>query len=589
MVQGAIKRKGGIFLVRLLRFLKGYEKESIIGPLFKLFEACLELSVPLIMASIIDDGIKNNDTAYIVRMGGLLILMGFLGLVCSVIAQYFAAKAAFGFGTALRRKVFETINGFTYTELDKIGTSTLVNRTITDITQVQSGVNFGLRLFLRSPFIILGSLILSFLLDVQLALIFVAITPLLAIVIWALMRFTMPIYKRAQGQLDKLALLTRESLLGVRVIRAFSRQEQEIEHFSSENSTLRQTQLKGGSISALMNPLTYVLVNIGILLLLQQGAFAVNFGRISQGDLVALVNYMNQILLALVALSNLIVTVGKSFAGAVRINEILDTAPSFSSGNKEAFPKAGVPSVEFRDVSFGYGGNEVLSHISFSVLPGETIGIIGGTGAGKSTLVNLIPRFYAPTKGTILFHGLPLEQWDFTSLRRRMGIVPQKAVLFEGTIASNLRWKAPNASDEQLWKALDIAQASDFVKKLEHHLESDVLKGGSNFSGGQRQRLSIARALSGPSDLLILDDSTSALDYATDAKLRQALQKEKQPLQTILLVSQRVACVRNANRILVLDDGKLVGFGTHKQLLEQCPVYREICLSQLSKEEVEQG
>lgn len=572
-------------MFQLIRYLKGYEKESIIGPLFKLFEACLELCVPLIMASMIDIGIHTQNTAYILKMGGLLVLMGVLGLICSMVAQYFAAKAAFGFGTALRRTMFEHINHLTYKELDSIGTATLINRLIPDINQVQSGVNLTLRLFLRSPFIVLGSLILAFFLDVQLALIFVIITPLLALVIWGIMKATMPIYKKAQKQLDKIALLLRENLSGVRVIRAFSRQKQEVEQFADSSNELCDTQLHAGKFSALLNPLTYVLVNLGILALLYQGAFAVDSGRISQGNLVAFINYMSQILLALIALSNLIVSITKSFACANRINEILDTSPSFESPKATPALDKTKPCVEFRSVSFGYGGTPALQNISFSALAGQTIGIIGGTGCGKSTLVNLIPRFYTHNSGEILIHGIPLEQWNLTDLRQQIGIAAQKNILFSGTIRSNLCLKKPNATDTELWHALKIAQAAEFVSKLEKTLDSPVLQGGTNFSGGQRQRLTIARALVGNPSILIFDDSTSALDYTTDAKLRQALTEKTQNGKTIFLVSQRIMCVKNADLILVLENGALAGCGTHEELSKHCSIYQEICLSQLKQKE----
>lgn len=574
-------------MFRLIRYLKGYEKESIIGPLFKLLEACFELVVPLIMAAIIDVGIHNRDTGYILRMGGLLVLMGVLGLSCSITAQYFAAKAAFGFGTALRRDMFQHINRLSYAELDSIGASTLVTRVTGDINQAQSGVNLVLRLFLRSPFIVAGALVLSFVIDARLGLIFLVVTPVMALVIFGIMRITMPIYKLAQKQLDRVLLLTRENLSGVRVIRAFSRQQEELDRFAEANSALRSTQLRVGGISALLNPLTYVLVNLGILVLLQQGAVAVDGGRISQGDLVALVNYMNQILLALVALANLIVSFTKALASGNRINEILDTQPSFTDEKAtRSRPVEGAPRVEFRDVSFGYGGSSALSHISFKAWPGQTIGIIGGTGAGKSSLVHLIPRFYEASEGQVLVDGIDVKDQPFHQLRHHIGIVPQRAVLFRGTIRSNLRWRDEQAGDEELWRALRIAQASEFVEQKPHKLDTTITQAGKNLSGGQRQRLTIARALVGNPDIVILDDSASALDYATDARLRHALATELAGC-TVFVVSQRAASIKHADLILVLDDGQLAGAGTHSQLLKSCPVYREICLSQLSKEEVE--
>lgn len=572
----------------MIKYLKGYEKESVVGPLFKLLEACFELAVPLIMANIIDVGIKNSDTGYILRMGGLLVLLGALGLACSVTAQYFAAKAAFGFGTALRRDVFAHVGRLNHAELDELGTSTLITRITGDINQAQSGVNLMLRLFLRSPFIVLGALVMSFWLDAKLALIFLCVTPVLALVIFGIMRVTTPLYRAAQKQLDQVSLLTREGLTGVRVVRAFSRQGEQQRRFDDANASLRATQLRVGRVSALLNPLTYVLVNLGILVLIRQGAFVVDTGRLSQGDLIALVNYMNQILLALVALATLIVTFTKAIASGGRVWEVLTVRPSFTDEGAQAQqPQPGAPKVEFCGVAFGYGGGEeALSGISFAAQPGQTVGVIGGTGAGKSTLVNLIPRFYEAAQGQVLVDGADVRRYPLAQLRGQIGIVPQKAVLFKGTIRSNLLWRKPDATEEELWQALETAQAAEFVRQKPQGLDAPVLQGGKNFSGGQRQRLTIARALVGGPSILILDDSSSALDYATDAALRRALAREAAG-STLFLVSQRAASIKNADLILVLDDGRLVGAGRHGELVKHCEVYREICHSQLSNEEVE--
>jgi len=572
----------------LLKYLRDYRKESIIGPLFKLLEACFELIVPVVMARVIDVGIKNGDAPYILRMGLLLIFFGILGLVCSVTAQYFAAKAAYGFGTGLRRDLFFHINSLSFAELDQAGTSTLITRITGDINQVQSGVNLVLRLFLRSPFIVIGALIASFLINIRLSLIFLAAVPLLSGVIYLIMKLNIPIYKTVQKHLDRISLITRENLMGARVIRAFSRQEEEQERFCEENAVLRKAQLLAGKIAALLNPATYVLVNLAIVVLLWYGGKEVDTGTLTQGEVIALVNYMTQILLALVALATLIVSFTKATASAARVNEIFTYQPSVQEpGGSLAVPVPGAPKVAFSEVSFRYGGAEedALGQICFSVKPGQTIGIIGGTGAGKSTLMHVLCRFYDPTGGDVQIDGVPLSAYPFSQLRQKIGIVPQRAVLFRGTIRENMRWRKQEASDEEIWRALRIAQAEAFVRSKPEGLDTMVMQEGKNFSGGQRQRLTIARALVGDPEILILDDSASALDFSTDARLRRALREETRGM-TVFFISQRASSLEHADRILVLDDGRLVGSGTHTELLEACAVYREICLSQLSEEEV---
>lgn len=579
-------------MFKLAGYLRNYKKESIIGPLFKLLEACFELIVPLVMASMIDIGIKNADVPYIWKMGGLLVFFGVLGLTCSLTAQYFAAKAAMGFGTELRRDMFDHINGLSYTELDKIGTSTLVTRITSDINQAQAGVNLLLRLFLRSPFIVVGAVIMAFTISVRLTVIFLVAVPLLALVIYAVMAAGIPVYRRVQNKLDRVLRMTRENLTGARVVRAFARQDDEIEDFDETTRQLQKIQLLAGKISAFENPLTYTIVNLAIIAILWFGGKQVEEGMITQGEVIALVNYMTQILLALVALANLIISATKASASAIRINEVFAVTSSMQEGTKEesvhpAFEKKDDRKVTFRNVSAVYQGakEEALSGVSFSAKAGETIGIIGGTGSGKSTLVNLIPRFYDAAAGTVLVDGIDVREYTYSALRGKVGIVPQQAVLFKGTIRENIRWGREGATDEEICEALDIAQAREFVDAKPEGLDTRISQGGKNLSGGQRQRLTIARALAKKPEILILDDSASALDYATDAKLRKAIRTKTSGI-TVFLVSQRVATVRQADQILVLDDGRLVGAGTHAELLDNCPVYKEICLSQLSKEEV---
>ncbi len=573
---------------RLKKYLKGYGKESILGPLFKMLEASFELVVPIVMASIIDVGIKNKDLPYILRLGGVLVFLGLLGLACSLTAQYFAARAGMGFGTALRNDLYAHINSLSYTELDTIGTSTLITRITSDINQTQTGVNLFLRLFSRSPFIVIGALVMAFTIDVRTALIFVIAIPVLSVIIYGIILITMPIYKKVQNILDQVSLITRNNLVGSRVIRAFCRQQDEIGEFEETSKQLCNTQIHVGRISGLLNPFTYIVVNVAIIAIIWQGGYRVNEGAITQGQVIALVNYMTQILLALIALANLIVTVTKASASASRINDVFAFSCSMEEG-KGATGKndTKTPKVAFHDVTFEYkgAGAPSLSHISFQAMPGETIGIIGGTGDGKSTLVNLIPRFYDAKEGQVRIDGIDVKDYTYEELRGRIGVVPQKAMLFKGTVADNLRWGNENATENELIQAMEIAQASEFVMDKTKGLETMLSQGGSNLSGGQKQRLTIARALVGNPDILILDDSSSALDYATDAKLRQAL-KSLPGEMTIFIVSQRASSIKQADRILVLDDGNLVGIGTHEELLQSCEEYQEICYSQLSREEV---
>lgn len=576
-------------MFKLIKYLKNYKKESVIGPLFKLLEACFELLVPLVVSSIIDVGIRNQDIPYIMKMCGIMAAFGVLGLACSLTAQYFAAKAATGFGTALREDLFAHISGLSYTELDHMGTATLVTRITSDINQVQAGVNLVLRLFLRSPFIVVGAVIMAFTIDVKLALIFVVLVPVLSLVIYGIMLISIPMYKRVQGKLDRVLLLTRESLAGARVVRAFSRQEDEKREFEQESSLLMRHQLLVGKISALLNPATYVVINAAIIIVLWFGGKTVDVGGITQGELIALTNYMSQILLALIALANLIVSFTKASASASRINDTFAQRSDMEEGAAKAPEPVTDERVVFRHVDFAYKGNKnSLTDIHFSVKRGETMGIIGGTGSGKSTVVNLIPRFYDAVSGAVLVDQTNVRDYPFVQIREKIGMVPQNAVLFSGTIRENMQWRKKDASDEEIWRALSIAQARDFVEAKPEGLDTKIHQGGRNFSGGQRQRLTIARALVGEPEIVILDDSASALDFATDAKLRQAIAGNLKDT-TVFLVSQRASSIKNADQILVLDDGRQAGLGKHEELLETCSVYREICMSQLSEKELHQS
>ena len=566
---------------KLLKYMKGYGKECILGPLFKLLEAAFELFIPLVVAAIVDTGISGGDTGYIVKMCLVMIALGIVGLICAVTAQYFAATAAVGFAARLRHAVMAHIMGLSYTQIDKLGTSTMVTRMTSDINQVQNGVNLTLRLLLRSPFVVFGAMIMAFTIDVQAALVFAGVIPVLCLVVFGIMLITMPMYKRVQAGLDKVTSATRQNLAGVRVIRAFCKEADEIMEFSNNTQELTQRQLKAGSISALMNPITFVIVNLAVVILIRVGALKVDGGLLTQGLVIALYNYMSQILVELIKMANLIITMTKALACADRVASILDIQPDQENG--DAAIEAG--SVEFRNVSARYDGaaEPSLEAISFRAAPGETIGIIGGTGSGKSTLVNLIPRLYDAAEGQILIGGVDIRQLDGKQLRQHIGIVPQKSLLFKGTIRENLCWGKKNATDAELWAALDIAQAREVVKSKEGELSAAVEQGGVNFSGGQRQRLAIARALVRCPRILILDDSASALDYATDANLRMAIRKMPNP-PTTFIVSQRAASVRYADQIIVLDDGCAVGMGTHDQLLESCDIYREIYFSQFPRE-----
>ena len=576
----------------LLIYLKDYKKESIIGPLFKLLEATFELIVPVIMARIIDIGIKNQDTLYIWKMGAVLVIFGFLGLTCSLLAQYFAAKAAVGFGTALRHDLFWHIENLSHAEVDKAGSSTLVVRMTSDVNQVQSGVNLVLRLFLRSPFIVVGALVMAFTINWKAAMVFVVTVPLLAFVIYGIMVITIPLYKKVQRELDEVLLTTRENLTGVRVIRAFRTQKLERETFEHKSDVLMAIQMHVGKISASLNPLTYIIVNAGIIAVIWFGGIQVNVGDMTQGEVIALVNYMTQTLLALVALANLIITFTKALASAGRINEVFAMKPGIVDGNEKesAVQQTEEPktAVSMEDVTFYYQKSKepALEHISFTAKKGETIGIIGGTGSGKSTLVSLIPRFYDVTEGRVFVNGKDVREYKVENLRSKVGMVPQKAVLFHGTIRDNLKMGREDASDEEIFEALKTAQALEIVENKPGKLDTMLSEGGKNLSGGQRQRLTIARALVRNPEVLILDDSASALDFATDANLRKAIAEDTNNM-TVFIVSQRAASIMHADKIIVLDDGQMVGYGTHQELLKQCEVYQEICYSQFSKEEVQ--
>lgn len=572
---------------KLLVYLKGYRKECILAPLFKMLEASFELFVPLVIKQIIDLGIENQDMAYVWKMAGLLLALAVIGLTCSLTAQYFAAKAAVGFSTKLKHVVYDHIQKLSFSEVDDLGTSTLITRMTSDMNQVQNGVNMVLRLFLRSPFIVFGAMIMAFTIDWKAAMVFVVAIPLLSIVVFGIMLISIPKFKKVQEGLDRVLGITRENLTGVRVIRAFHQEEQERESFRDSNERLTRLQLVVGRISAFMNPATYVIVNAAIIALLWTGAVRVNIGILTQGDVVALYNYMNQILVELVKLANLIITITKAVACGNRIQSVLEQE-STQTFAEEPVKENGKPEVvvDFRDVSFAYHteGEEALRHLELQVKRGETIGVIGGTGSGKTSLVHLIPRFYDATAGTVLVDGVDVKDYPKEQLRKKIGIVMQKAVLFKGTIRENLRWGNEEATDEELWQALRIAQAEEVVDKKDGKLDAMISQGGKNLSGGQRQRLTIARALVRKPEILILDDSTSALDYATDAKLRKAL-REMEEKTTVFIVSQRTVSIQQADRIIVLDDGNVIDIGTHEELLKRCEIYQEIYYSQNKKEE----
>ena len=571
----------------LLKYMKGYGRDCVLAPLFKLLEASFELLVPLVVARIVDVGIVRGGQAYLIRMCLLMVLLGVVGLVCAVTAQYFAARSAVGFAARLRHAVMAHLLTLSYTELDKLGTATMVTRMTSDINQVQNGVNLTLRLLLRSPFVVFGAMIMAFTIDTQAALVFACVIPVLCVVVFGIMLVTIPMYRRVQGRLDRVTSATRQNLAGVRVIRAFCKEDREMTDYEDQTQALTHEQLTAGRISALMNPLTYVIINLAVVALMQVGALKVQSGVLTQGLVVALYNYMSQILIELIKMANLIINMTKAAACANRVQSILEL-PGAADGSKTAASAAG--SVEFRDVTAKYAGagGTSLNHVSFTAAPGETVGIIGGTGSGKTTLVNLIPDFYDAFGGEVLVDGIDVRMRQKEALRQEIGVVPQKAVLFQGSIRDNLKWGNPDADDAALWAALETAQAREVVENKDGGLDAPVEQGGVNFSGGQRQRLTIARALVRNPRILILDDSASALDYATDANLRMAIRNRENP-PTTFIVSQRAASVRYADRILVLDDGNLVGCGTHDELLAGCAVYQEIYYSQFPKEAVTNG
>ena len=581
---------------KLLVYLKDYKKESVLGPLFKLLEATFELIVPLVMAAIIDTGVATGDKSYIMKMCMVLVLLAVIGLTCSVTAQYFAAKAAVGFATKLRHALFAHIESLSFTEMDTVGTATLITRMTSDVNQVQNGVNLVLRLFLRSPFIVFGAMVMAFTIDVKAALVFVVTIPLLSIIVFGIMLISIPLYKKVQSALDKVLGITRENLTGSRVIRAFNKEDDETVHFNENNDLLTRAQIYVGKISALMNPLTYVIINGAIVVLVWTGAVRVDNGYITQGEVVALINYMSQILVELVKLANLIININKSIACGNRIQSIFEMQPSITDGSGQKVDKVQTDTadrseeaeyaVEFSHVGLTYAGagDESLTDIDFKVKKGETIGIIGGTGSGKSSVVNLIPRFYDVTSGFIKVDGKDVKDYPLEELRGKIGTVLQKAVLFHGTIRENLKWGNPDATEEDLNRAITVAQAKEFIDNKEGRLDFEIEQGGKNLSGGQRQRLTIARAVVKKPEILILDDSASALDFATDAALRKAI-REMEGETTVFIVSQRAASIQHADRIVVLDDGKIVGLGTSEELLESCEVYQEIYNSQFKKQE----
>lgn len=573
---------------RILKYMRGFGKECVLGPLFKLLEASFELMIPLVVARIVDVGIENSDTGYIVKMCLVMVALGVVGLISAITAQYFAAKAAVGFAARLRAALMKKLLGLSYTQIDSLGASTMVTRMTSDVNQVQNGVNLTLRLLLRSPFVVFGAMIMAFTIDAQAALVFLGVIPVLCVVVFGIMLITMPMYKKVQSRLDDVTSATRQNLTGVRVLRAFCKEQDEIYDFSEKTEALTASQLSAGRISALMNPLTFVIINLAVVVLLQVGAIKVYDGILTQGLVIALYNYMSQILVELIKMANLIITITKAVACGNRLGTILELDTNVDQQGKATATISG--SVEFKDVCVKYAGSSAdsLEHITFRAEAGQTIGIIGGTGSGKTTLVNLIPRLYLPGSGQVLIDGIDVRDMDPKQLRSQIGIVPQKAVLFRGTIRDNLKWGRDDATDDELWSALELAQAREVVKDKSGELNEMVEQGGANFSGGQRQRLTIARALVRNPKILILDDSASALDYATDARLRMAIRGMKNP-PTTFIVSQRAASVRFADQVLVLDDGELAACGTHDVLLESCPVYQEIYYSQFPKEVAADG
>ncbi len=587
----------------LLKYLKDYKKETVLSPLFKLLEATFELFVPLVMASVIDKGIGNEDKGYILKMCLVLVALGIIGLVCSITAQFFAAKAAVGFAAKLRHSLYDHIQSLSFSEIDTLGTSTLITRMTSDVNQVQNGVNLTLRLLLRSPFIVFGAMIMAFTIDVKAALVFVVAIPLLSIVVFLIMYFSIPLYKKVQSGLDQVLMLTRENLTGARVIRAFNKEDDEIQNFEEKNHALTKLQMFVGRISALMNPVTYIIINGAVVILIYIGALRVESGVITQGEVVALVNYMSQILVELVKMANLIITVTKALACAKRIENVFDIESGIAVPNslsQQHFEPAGDmqgyknPFIEFKHVSLTYqgAGESAISDISFDVNRGETVGIIGGTGCGKSTIVNLIPRYYDATTGDVLINGIDVKQLNLEELRQMVGMVMQKAVLFKGTIRDNIKWGKKNATDQEIYEALEISQSREFVENKPLKLDEPVEQGGKNLSGGQKQRLTIARALVRKPQILILDDSASALDFATDAKLRHALKDMNERMNhtlTTFIVSQRTSSIQHADKIIVLEDGEMLDIGTHEELLKRCETYREIHYSQIPEEEINEN
>lgn len=565
---------------KLFKYMKDYRREAFLGPLFKLLEASFELFVPLVVAAIIDGGIASGDRGYVIKMCGMLVLLASVGLASTLTAQYFAAKASVGFVTKIRHALFSHIQSLSHTELDQTGISTLITRITGDVSQVQTGMNLTLRLLLRSPFVVFGAMVMAFTVDVKAAMVFAVLIPVLAVVVFAIMLVSIPLYKKVQAHLDNVLGITRENLTGSRVIRAFCKEDEETAEFEARNAVLTASQKLVGRISALMNPLTYAILNIAIVALIWKGAVCVNTGTLTQGEVVALYNYMSQILVELIKLANLIINITKSIACGNRIEQVLEIEPSVTDGGT-AEGKENAPAVEFKDVSLRYKGaaENSLSGISFTAARGETVGIIGGTGSGKSSLVNLIPRFYDVYGGEVLVNGVNVRDWNISALRKNIAVVPQKAVLFSGTIRENLLWGNENASDDELWSAVETSQSADVVKSKENGLDSMIEQGGKNLSGGQRQRLTIARALVKSAEILIMDDSASALDFATDAKLRVAIQNLGNRPCTFI-VSQRASSVMHADKIIVLDDGAAVGIGTHEELLRDCAIYAEIYATQ---------
>jgi ATP-binding cassette subfamily B protein len=577
-------------LFKIAVYLKPYKKEAIIGPIFKLMEAILELILPTIVALIINNGVGNHDSAYVYRMGGLMVLMSLLGFGCSMVCQYYAARASQGFGTTLRNKLFKHITSLSYAELDTFGTPTLINRITNDVNQLQIAVAMLIRLVIRAPFICIGAIIMSMILDFRLSLILIAATPIFGIILYFIITRSAPLYRKYQQKLDALALVLSENLSGIRVIRAFAKRRTEKERFDASSEDLTTTAIRVSRISALLGPMTTLVVNAAIIAILWVGGIHIDGGRLSQGEIIAFINYVTQILLALIVVSNLVIIFTKASSSANRVNEVLSVKASVSEeGNvvmTEPEPDYTAPAISFDHVSFGYNttGELALEDISVVINRGETVGLIGSTGSGKSTFVNLIPRFYDAVQGEVKVDGVNVREYKLHQLREKIGIVPQKAVLFTGTIAENIRWGKENANEEEIMQAASVAQAEEFIRKLPEGLNTQVSRGGLNLSGGQKQRLTIARAVVGKPSILILDDSSSALDFATDAALRKALKESSQQM-TLLVVSQRVSTVRQADKIMVFEEGRIAGVGTHEELMRGCEVYKEICLSQLSSEE----